>query len=296
MHARSSVDPIFRAELAESRDTHACVSCHAPLDVDRTSERLSAIGVACAACHVRDGTILARGVARTERAPHPLRRVRDLGSPEFCGSCHDFAFPVQRPGPGAPYEPGSPQQRTLGEWRPTEHARSGRDCVACHMPEVVRDTGRRGRSHRVRSLEDPAFVATALDVHASARLADGGVEVAVDLRVAGAGHAVPTGDIFRELHVEATNGCGSDRSIGMRRFAEAPVGRGFVLRDSYDDRVFPDEPRHVVLRLPRCTGPIRYEVRLLRLAESAAIRRGFERAAYVIPLANGMLEEPGVRR
>ena len=103
---------------------------------------------------------------------------------------------------------------------------------------------------------------------------------------------MPSGDIFRELHVRAENDCGVDREILMRRFAEASAAEGWVLRDAFDDRVIPGETRRVVLHLPRCDGTTRYEVSELRLGEEAAERRRIATNDYVIPLARGIVDPP----
>lgn len=288
MHGRSFVDPVFRAELAHTADGTVCRTCHAPLGAP-SAEASAAhdVGVACGACHVRDGALLSTRTSR--RSPHRTRVVAELDDASFCGACHDFDFPDLRGARAIPYDPDTRQQLTVTEWSQSRHAREGRSCVDCHMPAVTRAGGRAGTSHALRSLEDAAFVRDALDVSASIVATEQGESLRLELRTKGAGHAVPTGDIFRELRVRAiADGVTSTRTL-RRNFAEQHTARGWVLADAYDDRVMPDVPKTLVLPLPRGATEVRYVIEILRLDLRDARLRGLPEADVVVPVAEGVI-------
>lgn len=288
MHARSFVDPVFQAELRETAGGAPCRSCHAPLATpSAAADPAHADGISCAACHVRDGTILAARPPLGE-SPHPVRVVPEFDGVDLCGGCHDFHFPDMSAERAVPYDPDTKQQATVTEWRRSDAGRRGETCAGCHMPTVVRANGRVGRRHGLRSLEDPAFVRTALSVEASARNDADGTHVHLRLTVAGAGHAVPTGDIFRLLRVRVRGSGGSEERTFVRGFAEQHTHRGWVLAESWDGRVQPDAPKSVELLLPTSTGEVRYEIAILRTELDDAARRGLPESTMVIPVAEGV--------
>lgn len=51
---------------------------------------LAAEGVNCAACHVREGTILTARATGSSRSPHPLSYSPTLTKASFCAGCHQF--------------------------------------------------------------------------------------------------------------------------------------------------------------------------------------------------------------
>lgn len=286
MHARSFVDPVFQAELRETAGGEPCRSCHAPMgDASLQASPAHRRGVDCVACHVRGAEVLT-ATPPAGAVPHGIRVMPEFSGSEFCGSCHDFHFPELGTAPLIPYDPDSPQQMTLTEWRRSEAAARGQGCVDCHMPSVARG-GRRGTSHALRSLEDAEFVRGALAVTASARNRDGETQARLELRVRGAGHAVPTGDIFRILRVRVS-GCGESAEQLLRReFAEQRGRNGWVLRDSWDGRVMPDAPRVVRLSLPECREQLRYEVSILRTDLENARRRNLPEDYMVVVVDSG---------
>jgi hypothetical protein len=296
MHARSFVDPVFRAELATTAEGTPCRTCHAPLaPVSETTGALHDIGVACASCHVRDGMILATRPPRGE-TPHPTRVVPELDDTAFCASCHDFRFPDRTAARAISYDPDTLQQSTATEWARSRHAREGLTCVSCHMPSRARASGRAGTSHVLRSLEDHAFVRDALTVSARATTTRSGTRLFLRLEVRGAGHAVPTGDIFRELRIRAWNGPREVVRTLRRHFAEQRTARGWVLRDSVDERVMPDEPKEVVLELPPSAAEVHYAIEILRLDLGDARRRGLPDDVVIVPVAEGAVTPVARRR
>lgn len=285
MHAQSYTDPTFLAELRETHGTGRCIACHAPMaqnaDTDRTTRRE---GVSCAACHVREGEVLAAHAPERD-APHPVRMEPQLAESVFCAGCHDFAFPAESTGLGPARAAGQGQQTTYREWLASPAASEGRACIDCHMPRVLRASGRAGRSHRELGLRDPTFVRESLEVEARASTRRRSVRVDLTLRAVEIGHALPTGDLFRQLRVRVSNGAGADERILMRHVLSSSARPS--RRARADERLVPGEVRSLRLELPRHASTIRYDVTLLRLRESVARGRGLADSWIEIPLAEG---------
>ncbi len=207
-HASAFTNPTFVASFRRE-PMRWCRNCHAPLPAQAARDApLAGEGVNCAACHVRDGQVLtARPPTDAARAAHPMRVEPALAGADFCGGCHQFNFPGDRP----PFHyTAAPMQDTLAEWRASAAARRGRACQACHMP---------GGAHRFpggrdRALLDGSF---ALTVERA-----GPGRVRARLAAAGAGHRVPTGDPFRRLVLELCGDDACDPPLARARFA-----RGF---------------------------------------------------------------------
>lgn len=247
LHAISASDPIYRAEH-EPRADPWCTGCHAPAGEER--------GIDCAVCH---GEPIAAAQV-SGRARHPSRVDEAMGDERACARCHDFDFPRG---------PRRPMQDTLDEWRSSPASRE-RTCIDCHDPHAA--PGRR----------DEAQLARALDVRATAVRSGAGARVTLTLR-SRAGHAVPTGDLFRRLVVTATSGGISRSRVLTRRFD---------LRDGHrveasDTRVPPVGVRTVVLDLPRAGERVRWSIELHALAEARARARGLSESAWRSRVADG---------
>jgi hypothetical protein len=186
---------------------------------------------------VRDGSV--RATRAASHAPHPIAVDASLASSEACAGCHDFRFDAVAP---TPYDRTGMLQGTLHEWHTVEERGS---CQSCHMREGERV------SHAFAGARDPALLARALQVEASASARGRRTEVTLSL-ASRAGHAVPTGDMFRRLEIEAWPArrarSGASTTL-MRRFAPA---RG-VIREVSDDRVPATGTREVVLSLPHAS-------------------------------------------
>jgi Cytochrome c554 and c-prime len=240
LHQRANVEPAYRRAF-QLEPQPFCRSCHAP-EADpmaAASETLSHLGVGCVSCHLEGDAVLATATPRSaERAPHALLREPRFGRADACAGCHEFPFPTARS-----RNDGDMMQTTV-----REHARSaeaGRSCAACHMPPD--DRGR--PSHAFVASRDPAQVRSAVDV-AAVRIDAQRVRVTLTPRVAG--HAFPTGDLFRrvEISVEAV---GPDHMVLSQ--ATRYLARHFAMRHGQvgrrlvrDDRVF-SQPRTVELVL-----------------------------------------------
>lgn len=271
LHRVSATDePYVQAYAREP--LRFCRKCHVPeARPDRApSGWAEATGVGCVTCHVTQaGTVLA--APGEGRAPHAVTRAAAFAGPEACGSCHAFGFPD-----AAVRDEPTAMQATIAE-----HASSwARDyaCADCHMP-WVEDAGGGHRSHAFAASRDPSMLARAIG--ASARRVGAG-EVEVTLTPNAAGHAFPTGDLFRRLEVRVT----VVAPDGARRPLVARLGRtfrqevqtsGLTVRAEADDTRVKDAP--VVLRfdLSEAPGPaamcedfngvaVAWEVRYQRVA------------------------------
>jgi hypothetical protein len=87
-------------------------------------------------------------------------------------------------------------QNTAVEWQ--QSSANLRACATCHMPTVVGGNGEPHRDHRFRIREQTTLAkAVAVSWDRQSEL----LRVTIENR--GAGHALPTGDIFRRLVVRA---------------------------------------------------------------------------------------------
>lgn len=221
MHAHAWDDPVFRLEY-DARPLASCRDCHAP----PTSAPGRATGIDCATCHVRDGEILAMRTSAAGMKAHPMRRAPELGTPEQCGECHQFAFLDD-----GVHDPNEALQDTLVEFRESDAFARGQTCQSCHMP---------GGSHALLGIHDPEMLARAVDVEVLARRSEGGIDVAVTVRGADIGHAFPTGDVFRRAVLRVHTASGAEAELEMQRWLARttdPDGEDLHVRTVDDTRV-----------------------------------------------------------
>lgn len=145
-----------------------------------------------------------------------------LVSGELCGSCHGFALPNHTPQWPFSYS-DTPAQSTVAEWQDSYAAAElGLGCADCHLP--------RGR-HTFPGADDDRALRRALAV--TVVPACNTVDVTVQSR--GLGHALPTGDPFRQLVVTLyDDDCEGDLDacvVGEARFARTyrPTDTGWVV-------------------------------------------------------------------
>jgi hypothetical protein len=197
--AHHGVSSQFRE--ATEHETPACTFCHLPLDVQRPAittfepgqpnrwsdqpnpsydATLASEGVTCAACHLRNGSIVA---TQETAAPHPIAVNPELKAVSTCAPCHQLDWP------GSP----RPLYDTVGEWTRSDWSKAGVTCVDCHQ-----SSGHGGGA-------DPAR-AVSLLVQVAPTLVRGQppTKVEITLQNTGAGHAFPTGTPFRGVRLEAT--------------------------------------------------------------------------------------------
>ncbi|WP_438020920.1 multiheme c-type cytochrome [Sorangium sp. So ce315] len=239
LHRSANTEPAYRRAFA-IEPMPFCRGCHAPeaVPVEPEPEAVGALGVGCVTCHVTAASsadasagVLAAPWTRPgppPAAPHPVVRDARFAGAAACASCHEFSFPTARGG----RRPEDLMQSTL-----TEHRRSpaaDRPCADCHMPAGA--AGR--RSHAFVGSRDPAFVRSAVSVSARRTSA---AAVEITLAPANAGHAFPTGDLFRRLEISAEALGPDDMVLGhadrylARHFEIRPgqIGRRLIA----DDRV-----------------------------------------------------------
>lgn len=211
LHAHA-MGPGLMGQLVEmdptARDEHQdCIRCHAPL-AEQADGLVAAIGAAqpaspstsalppvpslhtqgvvCAACHVRahersgpprrDGS--APNVAQKAALPHAgFVATKAFEDSRFCSACHQFQ-------PDEYALNGKLLENTYEEWKLSRHAREGRTCQSCHMPE---------RRHLWRGIHDPKMVRSGVDFSVERPdLAGSVVRTALILTNSGTGHYFPT--------------------------------------------------------------------------------------------------------
>lgn len=216
-HAQAWKDAEFQEALARTGQSTACSGCHLPLanqhprlaagyesaDLARPALTENALwdatlmseGVTCAACHVREGTVIATRAAPD--APHPVAVSTELHTSELCATCHQLTWP------GA----DKPFYDTYGEWKASPYAEAGVSCQDCHMPAEP-GASAASRFAARPSHAFPAHLERGMSVLLDAPSPDvqrgSPWELTVRLQNTGAGHHIPTGSPFKTYSVEVT--------------------------------------------------------------------------------------------
>jgi len=296
LHRRAWADPVFQ-QAYTVEPIAFCRGCHAP-ESDLAVEpigRAADEGVGCTTCHVAAGHVVSSSASPS--ALHPVFADARFATEQACAGCHQFDFPSE-----ALQRVAQPMQDTIAE-----HARStAKDapCQSCHMPLVDGREGRH-RSHDFAVLADPSMIRRAARV--TAERADGN-RVAVTLAPAAAGHAFPTGDMFRRLEVRAfavdKNGevVAAEPVILARTFRDAPRdphGGGLDLArvEAADTRVPPPggPSRRVLVQLPDgARGEIRWRVVYQRMAAPMAEAFHVDQVLDEVVVAEGVLPPPAI--
>lgn len=245
-HAQAFTSPRFQAAWAP-RSQGWCVHCHAPLQSQQDglndgipidpaarlraptapASSTAADGVACAACHLREGTVRTPGrPSLWARLAHRAEEDPALTDGTRCAGCHEFAFPEHSP--VWPFSYGStPLQSTASEWEHSAAAAAGTGCVDCHFP--------RGR-HHLPGASTPGLVEDALS--AEFVVDCGSVEATVT--ATGAAHAVPTGDPFRALELRlCPTDCAAEDPVVTARFGQSFTADATTWQRSTDTRIPP---------------------------------------------------------
>jgi len=215
-HAHAGRSSVFRDAIKRAGNSTACTQCHKPLISQHTQlaagfidgdlarphlqpnpsfdATLMAEGVGCAACHVRNGTIVSTRVV--DNAPHPVGLASELGTSEACATCHQLSYP----------ESDRPFYDTYGEWKASPHAAAGIRCQDCHMPPKP------GLATASRFAATPDHSWTADLSRALTVLVDIDNDqvqrglpfpITIKLQNTGAAHHVPTGSPYKSLVVRA---------------------------------------------------------------------------------------------
>ena len=203
-HRTAFTDATFQVSLAlEEPKEHAfCTRCHAPATTASLTAAPTAaatarggveVGVDCVACHAgahagaeaRAGAEAgASAEARASAGASAEARAGAGAGAGVCARCHEFTFDDGRP--------------DLVQETVSEHAASiytGVACAECHMP--ARDGH---KDHRFVSGHAPSQIARAVRVDVERAPERGADALRVAIRV-DAGHAFPTGDMFRRARL-----------------------------------------------------------------------------------------------
>lgn len=215
-HASAWRSATFQKAVERAGGSTACRSCHLPLanqhprlaagyldgQISRPDLQpnplwdatLMSEGVTCAACHVRDGVVLSTRAAPD--APHPVAVSAELGTSEFCASCHQLTWPGADK---AFYD-------TYGEWKASAYAAAGVSCQDCHMPPTpgLATATRFAASPSHAFPADPARALSVLVTLDAPEIQRGQAwKARMRLQNTGAGHHFPTGSPFVGYTVEA---------------------------------------------------------------------------------------------
>ncbi len=290
LHHESWDDPIFLSAHALEPDPF-CRGCHAP-EADPAHappEAARRLGVGCVTCHLRGDEIVGVRSRPASAGVHAVRGDPRLGSPAACGGCHQFEFPEPQ---------HAPMQGTLAEHRASPL--SGATCQSCHMPRAAGPGGASRRHHGFRVMGNTALLRSA--VRATAERADER-SIDVHLAVTRAGHAVPTGDMFRRLEirgdVEGDAGAKATPVVLGRRFRVVSGPQGPRRLQIGDGRLpASGQIRTVRLTFPGPIGdrPVRWEVVHQRMDGSMATSFGLEVARNETVLAEGRVPAGGLTR
>jgi hypothetical protein len=277
IHSHAYRDPFFQAYWTRDEHTWVCLNCHSPLENQQPTlikeiprQRVEKAvqepnphfdpeyqqeGVTCAACHVRDGTIL--GPFEDSAAPHPTQFDPSFRTTQLCYRCHSVV------GGPAQFYNGGPCG-TYAEHEGGYYMKErGFICQSCHMPEVDRPVAvngpiRRGRRHLWRGGHDPDMVkrAVAIQVNADPPEPKAGDDLQLTLTLinAGAGHKLPTGDPDRHFTVEFAV---LDQHKKILKEQSDTMGRWIMWQPAiielYDNRLMPLASRDYAFtyRLPK---------------------------------------------
>lgn len=204
-HNLSGSNENFEAQILDPKGGRKqwCMNCHVPInpgatvfstrepeDLDQNyTEHPEWLmnGIDCLTCHVRDGQVLVTHASEEAATAHPIRIAPELGTAEFCGSCHQFDFhdrehPDQFHGPL--------QQASLEEF--LEFRATGEletRCHDCHMPDG---------DHEMPGGYSLSLLQETFDLALSANWIDDGdaILIEMDLSIGHVGHRVPGGEHF----------------------------------------------------------------------------------------------------
>ncbi|MBF0175232.1 MAG: hypothetical protein HQL63_00065 [Magnetococcales bacterium] len=256
---RHAISPGLLGQLLDMsatalEDHQACLRCHAPLaeqaetvataiaNKDETLGREND-GLTCAGCHVRQHRYYGPP-ARTPSTTPPTLQPHGGWTAEpayedarFCATCHQFAA-------DDPALNGKLLENTFQEWRQSRHAREGKPCQTCHMPD---------RRHLWRGIHDPEMVRSGLAIHADPQPASPGeTALHILIRNTGVGHYFPT-YVTPRVVVEAWQQDLANTTLAGTR-QEMIIGRDVTLdltEERFDTRIPPDGQKMFVYHQPR---------------------------------------------
>lgn len=253
-----------------------CRDCHAPLHAG--SDPLPGTvayedGITCVSCHA--GARL-----------HPSDEPHADFTTRACAACHQFRFPDE--GIHARFDPSEQMQRTEDEWRASGTVKR---CTDCHMAP-----GPSHRAHDFNVLGTPQRIADAIDLEGTISHRDESTHVEVRLSARDAGHAVPTGDVFRALELAVwVDGARPEKRLLMRRFGtRLAFDRGFVARlaEVEDSRVPARGVRTERFALEGRANVVHYSLDYLRVNPAQAAAQALDDRDNRMRLLEGVLTRP----
>lgn len=278
----------YATALAATGDSPLCTSCHMPLQNQQSllvreytggplgealtdpneswDATLSAEGVTCAACHVRDEVVV--GSRPAKGAPHPVAVSAELGESSFCASCHQLSWE------GAE----TPLYNTYGEWAESNYAAAGVQCQDCHMPPrsglVTAGSFSAHRDHGMDAADGRALTLL-LDIPTTGVVRGEALNGTLTVMNTGAGHAFPTGSPFSSavLQIAVVDAEGQDSGAPWESVLERPTSMEPPYGPTGEDTTLaPGETRVMPFTLTPSQksegGPGAIEVRVLRQSPS----------------------------
>mgnify|MGYP000081000506 CR=1 FL=1 len=262
LHSRA-IGPGVLGQLVDMNpsngDEHQdCLRCHAPLKEQAVSlvEALNRSrpdprirpaheqGLTCAGCHVRehvrygpprrDGT---SPTATDSGLPHGGWTASEaFEDPRFCSTCHQFS--------GGDFKlNGKYLENTYEEWKASRHAREGRTCQSCHMPD---------RRHLWRGIHDKDMVKGGVTISFGAPGVEAGtVQTALTIRNTETGHMFPTyvtPKVVAEIY--QADIAGKPLSKTLRTLVIAREVESDLSAEIADTRLAPDESATLAYSVP----------------------------------------------
>lgn len=252
---------------AEDSASHqACLRCHAPLQEQgealakeirsRRAAGLHREGMVCAACHVREGQWFGPptrdGRQKTLDPAWPHGGFQSSSAYEdsrFCASCHQFE-------PDDYALNNKLLENTYNEWAVSRHAREGRSCQSCHMPD---------RRHLFRGIHDPETTRRGVDIDsAPPQQHPSGISARLRVRNQGTGHHFPT-YVTPLVRLEGVQLSSAGETLpGTQQ--EALIGRQVSLdlsREISDTRIPSDGEKVFDYHRPLASGAVSLRLRIM---------------------------------
>lgn len=214
--AKAYSNPVFQQDfshwqkyaIANGDDPLSCLRCHAPVATltgdTQLIQAVSREGVTCTVCHKvalvrernvrhylvmdpRKGSLYGASSASSKNiqvsAAHTIRRSDALADSSLCAGCHLDVLPD-----------GTPLEHTYHEWKNSQFAKNGTQCMDCHMPLVADSSANKThRSHRFPG------------GHASSELLNGVASIALLPSAEKELQAEQSSALTKSLHVKVSN-------------------------------------------------------------------------------------------
>lgn len=240
-HRISLTNPIFVAGFA-AEPVARCIRCHAPLEPQLEAVKaarrkheglpttgLAAEGVNCVVCHIRNGEVMRPWDDRSG------------DSSLLCAGCHQFNFHEMKRGQLILTD--TPIQNTHVEWQNYIAHGGVEGCIDCHMT---------GGNHQIRGAHDIELLRASLKVVCTPQ--------GLQLTPSGVGHHFPTGDVFRHLLVEGSDGHAWTELdwIGRKYASKANASGTYAMQLVLDTALRPFQTRFIPVPAPITRVRIRY--------------------------------------